>query len=231
MLLWWLESINVLMDNSIIWSLSVAVTSSAMGHTDGSQFPAHCNALYDYFNENLDEIIRDDKLGFHVGSAFYFMGMCLKDSESEKYKFSMLSSFLNLYSALPDGDMQACIAAHRLFILLAKDKSFFDWRILAQSYKLDQLLSHPTDDMTIKLSEFKMLAYDFLSQFVVGNGSVALSLLNVKEQSMFKEEFARVSGKIKTDPVSVRNGNVVFNALRDELISAIDGIRFMGVIA
>jgi hypothetical protein len=223
------------MEDNRLFTLSMAVTSAAMGLTDRNQFPANCNFLYEYFckdeeYDNIEDLVHNDSLAFHIGSAFYFMGLSLKNKESSKYKFSVLASFLNLYNALSRGDMQACIAAHRLFILLTKDKSFIDVRLLAQAYKLNSLLSQTTDDMATKLFQFKLMVYNFLSQFIVGNGSVALSLLNTGEQSVFREEFAKVSDNIKNDTASIKQGNTVINAIRDELVSAIEGIRYMGII-
>lgn len=223
------------MEDNSIWALSMAVTSAAMGHTDRNLFPSNCNSLYRYFYkdvgyDNIEDLVHNDSLAFQIGSAFYFMGLSLKDKESDKYKFSVLASFLNLYNTLPKGDMQACIAAHRLFILMAKDKSFIDVHLLAQAYKLNFLLTQTTDETTGNLFQFKVMAYGFLSQFITGTGSIALSLLNATEQSMYREELTKVSDIIKTDTDSIKKGNTVFNAIRDEILSVIEGIRYVGLI-
>lgn len=222
-----------------IWSLSVGVIGAAMGHTDGKFFPDKCNELYDYFYNNLDKIVRKDKLGYHVGSAFYFMGTSMKDKESDRYKFSMLVSFINLYRALPDGDMQACIAAHRLFLLLALDGrmrlSFFDLRIMSQSCDLDEMLNPCPENHFEKLTKFKNLAYNFLAQYLVGEGAVALQLLNAKEQELFKREFEKIYGVMEQDSHkrldAIRKGEMVLNLIHDELIDEIDCLRSLGVIA
>lgn len=221
-----------------IYTLSVDVTNAAMGYADGTQFPAKCKELYDYFYNNPDYIVRDDKLGFHVGSAFYFMGMCLKDKESDKYKFAMLVSFINLYRALQDRDMQACISAYRLFLLIVMDNKnqnpFFDLHITAQLDNLAAILIPCPDTYLEKVSKYKLFIYNYLYQFFEDEGSVALSLLNIKEQKAFRREFERICPNLEKRPdkrsETIQNGLRVINAINEQLIDAIDVLKSFGLI-
>ncbi len=90
-----------------IYSLAISVISTATGLEDSSLFAPRCVELYDYFWNNPDDIIRDDGVSFHVGTAFYFYARSINNQDTEKYRFAALVSFLNLYRTLMVQNMQS----------------------------------------------------------------------------------------------------------------------------
>lgn len=216
-----------------IYSLAISVMSTATGLEDSSLFAPCCAELYDYFWNNTDEIIRDDGVSFHVGTAFYFYARSINIQDTEKYRFAALVSFLNLYQALMAQNMQSCIAAHRLQLLISSDTQFFPVSLMGIMYKVRHLLDENSDNVFDRIETLKSFINYFLSQFIIGTGAVGL--LTQDEQKAFKTYFDTIAIEInKCTPDTKRQiiikGNKVMNALCEDFQEKINIIRFMGAI-
>ena len=203
-----------------IWSLAVAVKQSA------NDFSTRCDELYNYFCNHTDEIISEsnDRVSFHVGSACYYMSMNSNDRESEQFILSTLSAFVNLYDALPHLDMQACIAAHRLFILIAKN-DFIDAGFAILGYDLEAQKNPLFKDCTgvKRIKQLKIFAYHYLLQFNLGD-EFALASLTSKEQDIFKFEFKKIEQVLLPDIAKtdvIKKGLLVMNSLKENFIGDI----------
>lgn len=216
-----------------IYSLAISVMSSATGLEDPSLFAPRCAELYDYFWNNPDDIIRDDGVNFHVGSAFYFYVRSINNQDTEKYRFAALVSFLNLYQALMAQNMQSCMAAHRLQLLISSDTQFFPASLMGTMYKVRQLLDENSDNVFDKIETLKSFINYFLSQFIIGTGAVGL--LTQDEQKAFKIYFDTIAIEIKKCSPDARRkniikGNQVMNALCEDFQEKINIVRFLGAI-
>ena len=216
-----------------IYSLAISVISTATGLEDSSLFAPRCAELYDYFWNNPDDIIRDDGVSFHVGTAFYFYARSINNQETEKYRFAALVSFLNLYRTLMAQNMQSCIAAHRLQLLITSDTQFFPVSLMETMYKVRQLLDENSDNVFDKIETLKSFINFFLSQFIIGAGAV--ELLTQDEQKAFKVYFDTIAVEIKKCSPDIKRqniikGNKVMNALCEDFQEKIDMIRFLGAI-
>lgn len=198
----------------------------------------NCKELYEYFRKNLDKIVHNDELSYKIGSAFYFMGAIINDKQSQEYKFAMLASFINLYKALSSKDIQASIAAHRLFLLITMDgkseKPFFDLRLVAQLYHLEELLVPYPENHSKRISMLKIFVYNYLSQFINGYDSATLSLLSSEEQGLFKKEYGNIQNRLEQNQQSrtviIQKGSKVLSAISNELQEEIGGIKYLGII-
>ncbi len=203
------------MEYQQIMSLSMAIKLSA------DEFLKRCDELYNYFHNHPNEIIRnsDDRLAFHVGSACYFANMTVNDNSSEQYMLSSLSAFVNLYNALPFADMQACLAAHRLFLLISKN-DFMDSGFSLLHYDLQEE-KHPLFCECKGANSLKVFAYNFLSQFLLGDESI-VTMLSLREQEMFKQEFERIKNHITKESSEIKKGLIVMETLKKNYSSNIN---------
>ena len=220
-------------NEQVIYSLALSVMSVATGMEDSSLFEPRCAEMYDYFWSHLDDINREDGVCFHVGSAFYFYARSLKNQDSKKYRFSTLVSFLNLSQALAAQNMQSSIAAHRLYLLISSDDSFFDVTLMSMMFNIRELLDEDPNDIFENIQKLKSYINYFLFQYTIGTGAV--SFLTKKKKKEIKGYSEIATNEIQrcsadTFRENVIKGNKVMTALRFAFNNKIGIIRFLGEI-
>lgn len=210
------------------------IMAMAMGLKEDSQWNEMTSSFYIYFQQNLDEIERSDGLNHHVGTAFYFIAQREEKKSSSKYKLSIVAGFLNLINALKINNMQACLDAHRLFLLLENNKEYFDVELMGCAFSISDLFQMDSGNVMESIKQLRGCIYNFLSQYFFGDGAAALSMLHQDEQKRFRDDFQKVIQDIDRNPetriVIIKNGIRVLNALHQKLHERIDIWRFMGIV-
>lgn len=160
--------------------------------SEGHQF-------YKYLETNVSEIKGNGRHSFHIGNAFYFYRAVLTDKKSIEYKLSLLIAYINLYEALQYQDTQSIIAAYRLHILVASEKSFFEPKMMTFMGKtIGELLDTPSNEINVSLRELYFTLQYCLFQFCQESKSpIAWDCLQKSEKQNFESIYKEFQQKHK----------------------------------
>lgn len=155
------------------------------------------NKLYSFLENNINEITRNKRSGFHIGSAMYFYKNYIdKEKDSIKYKLVTLIAYVNLYESLAFRDIQSVIGAYRLHMLLVDEKQFFRDRLRLQ-WSLDELLNMDADVLSATIStliysiQYALFAY-------CRQTSYGWTALSTTERKKFERIYHQFKGNAKT---------------------------------
>lgn len=212
----------------------IVIEATHSGCTDTLKSKGH--QFYKYLETNVSEIKGNGRHSFHIGNAFYFYRTVLTDKKSIEYKLSLLIAYINLYEALQYQDIQSIVAAYRLHILIASEKSFFEPKMMTFMGKtVGEILDTPPNEINASLRKSYFALQYCLFQFCQESKSpIAWECLQKSEKQNFESIYKEYQQKYKISDFNndkyFELGNKLLNALYKVMIeSDLQQFEFLGV--